>query len=326
MKIYQIVFIMIVTLSSCKKEDKNELKGTRDFRQDMRNFVIGLSKYAKTTNLNFAIIPQNGIELVTTNGQSDGPLATDYLNAIDANGQEDFLYGYDADDQSSPVDHVNYLKAWLNVSKKANKKILVTDYCSTNSKMTDSFNQNNNLGFTSFAASERSLNVIPNFPSKIYQENNLAITNINQVKNFLYLINAEGFNSKSDFLSAIKNTNYDLVIMDLFFNDGTAFTKAEIEQLKLKKNGAKRLVVSYMSIGEAENYRYYWQKDWKKGNPLFLDSENPQWKGNFKVRYWMPEWQKIIYADDNSYLKKIIDANFDGAYLDIIDGFEYFER
>lgn len=35
-------------------------------------------------------------------------------------------------------------------------------------------------------------------------------------------------------------------------------------------------------------------------------------------------WQAIIYGNDNSYLKKIIDAGFDGVYLDIIDAFEYF--
>jgi len=80
-----------------------------------------------------------------------------------------------------------------------------------------------------------------------------------------------------------------------------------------------------MSIGEAEDYRYYWQSGWKVGNPSFLDKENPNWKGNYKVRYWDKDWQNIIYGNDNSYLKKILDAGFDGVYLDIIDGFEYFE-
>jgi len=37
------------------------------------------------------------------------------------------------------------------------------------------------------------------------------------------------------------------------------------------------------------------------------------------------EWQDIIFDNENSYLKKIIDAGFDGFYLDIIDAFEYFE-
>ena len=67
-----------------------------------------------------------------------------------------------------------------------------------------------------------------------------------QVKNFLYLINASNFPTKTSFINAVKATNYDLVIMDLFFNDGTTFTAAEINQMKTKAIGGKRLVISYM--------------------------------------------------------------------------------
>jgi cysteinyl-tRNA synthetase len=114
--------------------------------------------------------------------------------------------------------------------------------------------------------------------------------------------------------------------MDLFFKDGTQFTNSEITQLKNKANGGKRLVISYMSIGEAENYRYYWQTSWNTNKPNWLDAENPNWAGNYKVKYWITEWQSIIYGNDNSYLKKIVDTNFDGVYLDIIDAFEYYEK
>ena len=85
------------------------------------------------------------------------------------------------------------------------------------------------------------------------------------------------------------------------------------------------MVVAYMSIGEAEDYRYYWQSTWKNDKPIWLAKENPNWPGNYKVRYWEEEWQSIIYGNNDSYLKKIIDAGFDGVYLDIIDAFEYFE-
>lgn len=81
-----------------------------------------------------------------------------------------------------------------------------------------------------------------------------------------------------------------------------------------------------MSIGEAENYRYYWQKAWKLHRPKWLDRVNPDWAGNYKVRYWNPEWQKIICGDGDSYLNRILAAGFDGVYLDIIDAFEYYEN
>ena len=84
-------------------------------------------------------------------------------------------------------------------------------------------------------------------------------------------------------------------------------------------------MISYMSIGESEDYRYYWQANWSTNKPEWLDAENPDWPGNFKVKYWNPEWQSIIYGNDGSYLKKILDAGFDGVYLDIIDAFEFYE-
>ncbi len=80
-----------------------------------------------------------------------------------------------------------------------------------------------------------------------------------------------------------------------------------------------------MSIGEAEDYRYYWNTSWTSNPPDWLAAENPDWPGNFKVQYWHQDWQDIIFGNNNSYSKKIIDAGFDGVYLDIIDAFEFFE-
>ncbi|WP_395062331.1 endo alpha-1,4 polygalactosaminidase [Flavobacterium sp.] len=319
---------VIIFLFGCSNDFNNDsVVVDLTHRNEMRNFVIGISSYAKAINPNFAIIPQNGIELVTENGEIDGQLSTTYLNAIDGNGQEDLFYGYDTDDVATSNEDSNYLNNFLQLSNNSGNKILSTDYCSTQSKMTSSYIKNNNLGYISFAANQRNLNVIPNFPSSIYHENTNVITNLNQAQNFLHLINAENFTTKSQFINAVIATNYDALIMDLYFKDGTAFTASEVLQLKNKANGGKRIVISYMSIGEAESYRYYWQSSWNGSNkPNFLDAENPSWAGNFKVKYWIPEWQNIIYGNDTSYLKKILNAGFDGVYLDIIDAFEYYEN
>ena len=320
-----ILATLIFSFLSCSKDDDN-LDNETEFKQKMREFVIGISQYSKAIKPNFLIVPQNGIELVSSNGQISGQPHTDYLKAIDANGQEDLFYGYDNDDQATSSIDNNYLRELLNISKNAGKTILVTDYCSTQSKMTNSYLENFNAGYISFSANQRELTNIPAFPNSIYQENNVVVNNLYQVKNFLYLINPTNFTSKSEFITAVTSTNYDLLIMDLFFKDNTQFTSSEITQLKNKANGGKRLILSYMSIGEAENYRYYWQPSWNTNKPSWLDTQNPNWAGNYKVKYWNTEWQNIIYDNNNSYLKKIIDSNFDGVYLDIIDAFEYYEQ
>jgi cysteinyl-tRNA synthetase, unknown class len=52
-----------------------------------------------------------------------------------------------------------------------------------------------------------------------------------------------------------------------------------------------------------------------------LDKENPNWPGNYKVKYWHSDWQNIIL----DYTRRIGEAGLDGAYLDIIDAFAYYE-
>ena len=318
-----ILSIPLFFLLSCKR---NKVPEGIDFKREMRNFVQGISTYSKNINQNFIIIPQNGNELATENGNINGNPATSYLNAIDGQGQEDLYYGYDGDDKATSQNDINYLKPFLDIEENNGVEVLVTDYCSTHSKMDDSYAKNNANGYISFAASERNLNVIPDYPATPYNVNSNDINTLSDAKNFLYLINPENFSSKQDFINDVSQTNYDLILMDLFFNDNQEYTQSEIAALKTKANGGKRLVISYMSIGEEEDYRYYWQSDWDKNKPEWLDKENPNWKGNYKVWYWEKEWQDIIYGNDNSYLKKILDAGFDGVYLDIIDAFDYYEE
>ena len=294
-----------------------------DYRQAMRDFVVHISEAARMQNPDFVVIPQNGIELVTLGEDAHSELAADYLAAIDGHGQEDLFYGYDRDDTPTPLDATDYLLSYLRRSQQTGKCILVTDYCFRPEYVADARSRCDAEGFVSFAAPSRELDVIPaGVPT---HENAQDVVRLSEAQNFLYLLNAEQFSSKNQFIESIAATNYDVVIMDLFFNDGTAFTAAEVERLKHKANGGKRLVICYMSIGEAEDYRYYWQSSWKRHKPAWLARENPSWPGNYKVRYWCSEWQDLICGAGDSYLSRILSAGFDGVYLDIVDAFEEFE-
>lgn len=307
---------------SCNSTDPS-LVGV-NFREEMRSFVGEISIYAKDVNSDFVIIPQNGIELVSINGEEDGAAANMYLSNIDAVGQEDLFYGYNNDNQKSPANESDYLVSFLNIARNSGKAVLVTDYCSDPSKMDDSYTLNNQRQYISYAAPDRELRVIPAYPPAPRDDNNLDISNINQATNFLYLINPENFGSKLAFTDAVGNTNYDVILMDAFF-DEQIWTAQEITALRTKANGGKRLVISYMSIGEAEDYRYYWQPGFRSNQPEWLSGPNPDWPGNYKVKYWLDSWKTFIYGNNEAYLDKLLEAGFDGAYLDIIDGYEYFE-
>lgn len=320
---YLTIFILLTSLlffslGSCVFDAK-------DYKQLMRDFVQNISSYAKSYDGNFIIIPQNGGEILTKDCNEDGEISIDYINAIDGVAREDLFYGYSNDNEPTPENERLYMLSFLNIAKNSGKKVLVIDYCSNTQYIDDSYQKNSELGFISFAADHRELDNIPSYSLNPYNVNIDNITTLNSAKNFLYTINPSGFNDKGQFLNALKDTNFDIIIIDLFFYE-QMLTKDDVESLKIKKNGSSRIIICYMSIGEAEDYRYYWQTSWYTNPPSFLTAENPNWPGNYKVKYWDPAWQAIIFGNDDSYLKKIIDAGFNGVYLDIIDAFEYFEN
>jgi len=321
-KNFFLSILLIFTLSFCKKDETDT---NIDYKNEMREFVQNISAYSKAINSDFIIIPQNGHQLVTVDGEETGDANTNYLDAIEGVGREDLFYGYENDNEATSTTEINSMIIFLDICITNNVKVLVTDYCSTHSNIDISYQKNAAKNYLSFAAPERNLNVIPNYPSQIINENLSDINSLSDAKNFLYLINSEKYSNKQSFIDAISLTNYDVILIDYALNE-IPFTSTEINSLKVKKNGAKRLVISYMSIGEAENYRFYWNDSWLSSKPDWLDEENPDWEGNYKVKYWKTDWQNIIYGTNNSYLKKILDAGFDGVYLDIIDAFEYYEN
>jgi cysteinyl-tRNA synthetase, unknown class len=119
-------------------------------------------------------------------------------------------------------------------------------------------------------------------------------------------------------------SNYDLMVID-YARDGSseqAFTRHEVVTMQRKHDGGSRIVLAYLSIGEAEDYRSYWQRNWNSSPPAWLGGENPDWPGNYAVRYWDPRWQSLIMGGPGAYLDRILAAGFDGVYLDRVDAFD----
>jgi len=322
--IYFIIIILIISILTISCNSDDDGSANTIYKQYMRSFVQNISAWAKTQQADFIIIPQNGHELATVDGNEEDPPDSAYIDAIDGAGQEDLFYGYDYDDITTPAVERDYLLSFLDLYESNSVEVLVTDYCSTSGKMDDSYAQSFSRGFISFAADQRGLDNIPEYPITPYNINDLDIGTLSDAQNFLYLLDPSPFLTKIAFIAAIVATNYDVIIIDLYFNE-IALTLTEINSLKTKAIDGSRLVICYMSIGEAEDYRYYWEGGWEPGSPDWIVEENPDWEGNYKVQYWDPEWQAIIYGDVDSYLQKIINSGFDGVYLDIIDAFEYFE-
>ncbi len=315
-----ILAVVLLPATGCGSQDDN-------YREYMRDFVRGINLYAKKTVPGFIVIPQNGHELLTDDGEETGQPAAEYMSAIDGIGREDLFYGYNNDDEATPASERDYMIAFLDIAEANGIEVLVTDYCTTTSFVDDSYAQSASRNYISFAAVREldSIPAYPAYPDPPFDNTGSDVNSLTDAKNFLYLINPGNYATKTLFLAAILATDYDIILIDLFDNDNVEFTSDEVASLKVKSNGGSRLVIAYMSIGEAEDYRYYWKKSWESNPPSWLAGENPDWAGNYKVRYWDESWQYIIYGNEDSYLAKILNAGFDGVYLDIIDAYEYFE-
>jgi cysteinyl-tRNA synthetase len=120
----------------------------------------------------------------------------------------------------------------------------------------------------------------------------------------------------------IGETAYDLVVVSLSAAGGS---REVIEGLR-QSPGGEKIVLCYMSIGQAEDYRFYWEREWYSNPPAWLDEADPDWAGDYWVRYWDPEWRAIIFGSPESYLDRILDLGFDGVYLDRVDAYVYYEE
>jgi cysteinyl-tRNA synthetase len=313
MKIQHSFFALLFLITACQKEKKSIEAAVK-----MQDFVIELSTYAKSIDSDFLIIPQNGEALCYQNANPESDFRTDYLAAIDGIGVEEIFYNGDL---SIDTYRLNMLQELV-----GSKKILVSEYLNDNNFIADAQQRATDEGFICFPRSKDNYNY-ELIPANPFQENADNITTLSMAKNYLYLISNSQFTSKQNMLNAISATNYDLILIDLFYEEDP-FTATEINQLKTKANGGQRLVIAYMSVGSAENYRYYWQENWRLHKPDWLKKKYDGYKDEIWVEYWNSEWKNIIFGNDESYLKKILNASFDGVYLDNVEAyyFLYYNR
>jgi cysteinyl-tRNA synthetase, unknown class len=141
----------------------------------------------------------------------------------------------------------------------------------------------------------------------------------------------------------------DLLVIDMArdASERQLFSASDIAAFRRRPGAPDRIVLAYMSVGEAETYRSYWRPSWTSPTwapllrPSWLGRENKEWKGNYLVRYWQPGWQRLIVAprrsqlealrqgllgEDLPYIDAVLDVGFDGVYLDRVDSFAPWEK
>ena len=144
---------------------------------------------------------------------------------------------------------------------------------------------------------------------------------------FAYILQADSFaKTKPAVVAKLKECGRDWIVLDATFAGDTPWEQTDLDTIRSGKAGRK--MVAYLSIGEAEDYRSYWQSDWVSSGkrtaaaPVWLGIENPDWKGNYQVKYWSADWQKLMLPA----IDDVMARGFDGVYLDIVDGFQTYEQ
>ena len=203
----------------------SEIKPKKNAAKKMQDFIISISNYTRKINPNFIIIPQNGSELAFENGKTDKKFDQTFLDAIDGFGIEALFYNDSLNPDKYRIDILSKIKE--------SKTIMVSEFVKDSALVKDSYAQNEKAGFLCFTRTKDNYHYTL-IPTEIRNENKNSIEKLSDIKNFLYLINNSNYYSKSAFITALKNTNYDLIFIDLFHN-GVKFKKEEIEQLKVKK-------------------------------------------------------------------------------------------
>jgi cysteinyl-tRNA synthetase len=150
-------------------------------------------------------------------------------------------------------------------------------------------------------------------------------------------------------VDALVASHYDMLVLEPTCTDWSSDdryfdTKQMVQRLKNSRasDGVHRkLVLAYLDIGEAEDWRWYWDwsTDWDcTGDPpagwpeYILVCDPDGWSGNYPVAYWDEDWKDVIIygehqgshpdRDYDSAIDEAIKDGFDGIYLDWVEAFE----
>lgn len=166
----------------------------------------------------------------------------------------------------------------------------------------------------------------------------VAQSKLSSVRSWAYQL--QGRDGRSLNLQPLRAFPVDLVVIDYSGDGGESgeFSRQDITRLK----NSEKMVLAYMSIGAADAGRFY--ADNPSSTPFIdepgkslLGPENEDFPGTFFAKFWLRDWQKILFGNaplplwinttnPNNYLERIIIAGFDGVYLDDIDSYQQFDQ
>lgn len=302
-----------------------------DYREHMRQWVQTISDSARTVNPSFLVIAKGGLSLVDKPDPEDDTLSFPsraYMRALDGVLETNLLDETVTTPEGKPSPDLEAAlklrQSYEATAAEFGLNVFNLEFASESQAVDKLYADSTKKGFVPFVAEGPALANIPKFPGNAYHANPLSISAAAEVRNYLYISNSKALGTATDYVQALRNTNYDIVVIDVF-HGRKPLTKLDVASLKYKRLGAKRLVLAEIDISAAATFNYYWQAGWGKGNPGFMLTPFRKDPDRYRTVYWDPAWQTIIAGDTNSYLYGVIDLGFDGVVLKGVDAWRFFE-
>ena len=301
-----------------------------NYRDRMREIIEELADYSATRNRNFAVLARPGFELLRwdqrefilaeAKRQENMMLPEDaitplkepmrrFIQAIDGIALNNQFCG-----DGRPNDE-------LMIYQRMGVSLFSVEHCGTEAAAFGALEQSSATSIISHADADETdlFGDIPN--RRPMNENASNIETLDDAQNVLVAIQSRPYGSRGDWLLAIGQTNYDAVVVDAFYNGKEALTSDEVDSLKFKELGARRMVIAWLDIAHASDDRYYWEREWEVGSPSWIVGRHPDRPGTYAVEYWHPRWKSII----GTYFKGLMDLGFDGVMFNGTDAYLRFE-
>ena len=296
-----------------------------DFREELRQFVINIGKFARKGNPDFKIIAEDALGLVVKADPEDDtrlfPAKTFIVN-IDGVLQREVSTLVSKKQVSE--ESIQIKDEAISIAAKAGLNVLALDFAQDKEGAASAYSANAQRGIVPFVAESQNLSSIPAHPSPVFNTNSESVVALKDVKNFLYLENTQGFGSTNDYINRLRNTDYDAIIIGVY-HGRNPLSANDVRLLKYKKTGGRRLVFAAMDITTAASSLYYWRQGWKQGTPQFMDMSLRNDPDRHRTHYWDAGWQSIIYGGANSYTAGIVTLGFDGVVMQGLNGWRYYE-
>jgi len=112
--------------------------------------------------------------------------------------------------------------------------------------------------------------------------------------------------------SELSSLNFTVGVVD---PDDSGLTTSQIATL----NTQGKTMFSYLDVGEAENFRSYWQSSWDSHPPSFVLAPDQGSPGDYLVAFWNTTWQGIMV----NYIQTLAKEGYNGVFMDMGDAYTY---